>query len=309
MDSRTIRQLNRGITADYCCENDDAFTFCCDLASLEVLLDYTKAEPMTATGLWQMVSPDERDELRAEAKAQLCITGESELFLPLLKKDGTKIWVLNRARKSSQDGRDQVVGVMMGITQLKQIFDAQSEKLKQYQLKLSQTENIVNLLQVRAEQDSLTGVFNASTTRSLAEKCLAEDNKDCALLIVDMDGFKQINDRYGHLVGDSVLQCEASAIKRLFRPNDVVGRVGGDEFVVLMKDVPNSEIVFKRCAQIVAEFRNMTCGRVPQGAMKCSVGVALSATSGRNYNRMFEHADQALYRAKAQGGSCYVVYE
>ena len=181
--------------------------------------------------------------------------------------------------------------------------------VKIYRQKLSQTENRINLLQTRAEQDSLTKILNAGTTRRLAEEYVSAPQSNCAMLVVDVDDFKRINDRYGHMVGDSVMICAADAIKKLFRANDIVGRIGGDEFLVLMKDVSDVNIVSLRCSQILEAFKAMRFDVMKNEELSCSVGAAVFGVSKISYDEMFLCADKAMYRAKNLGGNQYVVIE
>lgn len=216
---------------------------------------------------------------------------------------------LNQTISGGSD-REYICRLLEEIERLKLVCEEQKDKLEQYRLKLSQTQDMVSVWQVRAEQDSLTGLYNASTTRQLAEEFLqvAESDRDSALLIIDVDNFKQVNDRFGHMVGDKVLTGAAAKIKKLFRSHDIVGRVGGDEFLVLMKDVPDSEIVKKRCEQLIEAFSEINCEQLEKGTLGCSVGVAQTSVCGTSYNRLFCCADSSLYRSKANGGKCFSLY-
>ena len=306
MDAREIRQLNQYIAAEYACQNDSAWTLCGDNTQLSIFLGNAE-QPETFSGksLWQLVPQESRPLLEYTVTEQLNAGTEIECVMPLSRSDGSVVWVLNRARRTA-DGT-YLTGVFTEITYFKRMCDEQRTLIEQYRDKLSQTEDIVNVLQIRAERDSLTGVFNASTTRSMCEKYLAESDARCALVILDSDNFKSVNDTYGHMVGDHALVRMAAVIQKLFRANDIVGRVGGDEFLVLMKDVPNSEIVYKRCNQIVDAIRDIRDPQLPKGFLKCSVGVVLSDECSRVYDQMFCCADRALYQAKAMGGNRFVM--
>ena len=127
------------------------------------------------------------------------------------------------------------------------------------------------------------------------------------MLVIDVDGFKRINDFYGHMVGDEVMIASANAIKKLFRANDIVGRVGGDEFLVLMKDVSDIGIVETKCAQILEAFNKIHSDSMKNEMMSCSVGAAVSSSNDITYNDLFLCADKAMYSAKKNGGNKYFV--
>lgn len=166
-------------------------------------------------------------------------------------------------------------------------------------------------LQEQAERDSLTKLFNAHTTRKKTEEYLSnvEEGVECALLMIDLDNFKQVNDNFGHMFGDMVLTEAAQTIRKLFRSQDIVGRIGGDEFMVLMKNVSNRALVNKRCLQLLEAFREIFVGQMYDHGISCSIGVAFSPIHGREYYDLFCCADQALYQAKDLGKNQYAFYD
>lgn len=166
-------------------------------------------------------------------------------------------------------------------------------------------------LQDQAERDSLTKLLNKNAGRRYAEEYFTRfaDNINCALLIIDLDNFKQVNDRYGHLFGDSVLSQAAREIKKLFRTQDIVARIGGDEFMVLMRGISDRTLVENRCKQLITVFRNTFQNKRYQLPLSCSIGVALGPDHGSSYFDLYEHADRALYQAKDMGKNVYVFYD
>ncbi len=149
----------------------------------------------------------------------------------------------------------------------------------------------------KAETDGLTGLYNASTTKELIGHSLknrAGRSLD-ALLVIDCDSLKQINDTYGHLMGDRALQHIARSLDRVFRAGDVVGRIGGDEFAVFMKDVPSGDFVREKGDQLHREIEQNTDGAM----VTVSVGIALIEQE-EPYDTAFARADQDLYRAKRE---------
>ena len=125
-----------------------------------------------------------------------------------------------------------------------------------------------------------------------------------ALLVIDIDRFKDINDSFGHLAGDRVLQAVARRLTASVRPDDAVTRYGGDEFVVLLKDIRGEEDIrriterISRCLEAAGKRGG---GKEWRACVTVSIGVAISEGQGSSSVDLFERADQAMYRAKALG--------
>lgn len=167
------------------------------------------------------------------------------------------------------------------------------------------------LLQDRAERDALTKLLNKNAARKQAEEYLKRfpNGASCALLIIDLDDFKQINDRYGHLFGDAVLTKVAREIERSFRTQDIVARIGGDEFLVVMRGISDRGLLENRCKRLCGMIQNAFQNRQNKLSLSCSIGIALAPEDGTAYYDLFSRADQALYQAKNQGKNRYAFYE
>ena len=150
--------------------------------------------------------------------------------------------------------------------------------------------------------DSLTGVQNKSTARTQIGRYLLTriDNTHCALLIIDLDNFKKVNDKYGHQVGDRLLNQVGEILHEAFRGNDIVGRFGGDEFVVLMKNVFDDEIIERKCEEILKLLESLTLDE-ENFKISCSMGAVIAKKKNESLERLFKIADDALYEAKAMG--------
>ena len=164
-------------------------------------------------------------------------------------------------------------------------------------------------LQERAERDSLTKLFNARTTRKKTEEYLETEGAECALLMIDLDDFKHVNDNMGHIFGDMALTQVANTIRKLFRSMDIIGRIGGDEFMVLLKNISDRALVEKRCSQLLDTVQEIFISQMYGYRVSCSIGVALSPDNGKSYFDLFRCADQALYQAKALGKNQYAFYD
>lgn len=160
------------------------------------------------------------------------------------------------------------------------------------------------MLKYKAEHDSLTGLVNRSAFEQYIELCSHDVN--IALLIVDVDEFKQINDRYGHKTGDAVLQRVAKLLKMHFRATDCVARIGGDEFSVIVLDIPiSAKENIERKIRSINELLEYPDKKLP--AVSVSVGAAFS-DSGYS-EELYNRADTALYYVKEHGRHGYAFYE
>ena len=166
-------------------------------------------------------------------------------------------------------------------------------------------------LLLRAEKDALTGLYNKGATKQLIENVIQESPKDAlnALMIIDLDNFKEVNDLMGHAQGDQVLVDTANALNEIFKGGDIVGRIGGDEFVVFMKNlkaISNADILAGKVVRDV-DYSFDYEDRVIR--VTCSVGVAIFPYHGSDYAELFKKADKAVYTAKANGKCGYRIYD
>jgi diguanylate cyclase (GGDEF)-like protein/PAS domain S-box-containing protein len=169
-----------------------------------------------------------------------------------------------------------------------------------------------DLLQSKADRDSLTMLLNKMTSRAEIEKYIAESKgkKKAALFILDIDEFKSVNDHYGHMFGDVVLQEMASEIQKLFSTEDVVSRIGGDEYLILMKDIADRKQVLQRAIDLNTNIAEDIIKKNMDGLkISCSIGVSVFPDDGEDYKTLFEHADMALYASKAGGKDVAMFYE
>lgn len=179
-----------------------------------------------------------------------------------------------------------------------------------YCLGLDTTEekNKLKKLQHRAEKDELTGIYNRAETEHLIKRYLSEHaHEQAALIMVDTDNFKQINDSYGHLVGDIVLTAMASSMKKLMKDSDIVGRIGGDEFTIFMKHTSLDEVE-RTVKQLLPMFQQLFEKEKNPINVTCSIGIACYPEHGETFQELYACADRALYRAKIHGKNHYEIY-
>lgn len=165
---------------------------------------------------------------------------------------------------------------------------------------------------IKAEKDQLTGLYNKITTEQLITDFLncPDHLEQChALMIIDVDDFKTVNDKLGHLYGDIVLASLADALKPVFRDSDIIGRIGGDEFFVFLKNMPDYKIAQTKAKEICGLFQKTYTENNVSCSISASVGIALFPEHGQDMKTLYKNADSALYAAKANGKNVFAVYD
>lgn len=159
----------------------------------------------------------------------------------------------------------------------------------------------------QAMRDALTGLYNRAAGKELINDYLYAKNPyaSCGLMLIDIDYFKSVNDIYGHPFGDTVLIALSRMLERMFRAKDILVRVGGDEFVVFLKDISHASLL-KKAMQLIHSVRDIPFEQHPY-SMTLSVGVCFLPENapGYTFDQLFENADWALYRAKEEGKNRY----
>lgn len=198
--------------------------------------------------------------------------------------DGEFIWY--QANLTSLLGPEGYVTRVVG-----RMINIHAKKLKEMELLL------------RAEKDALTGVYNKGAAMQLIQNAIHESKDGVlnALMIIDLDNFKEVNDLLGHAKGDKVLQDVAAALSDIFRGGDIVGRIGGDEFVVFMKNLSLISEADFSANNVVKQVDYSFDHESQQIHLTCSVGVAIFPYHGSDYEELFDKADKAVYTVKANG--------
>jgi diguanylate cyclase (GGDEF)-like protein len=156
-----------------------------------------------------------------------------------------------------------------------------------------------------ARTDPLTGLLNRSGMALRAHELL-ERSGSHALMLMDLDRFKPVNDVHGHAAGDAVLVQVAHRLTQTVREGDAVARLGGDEFVILFADAPGHAALAERAQRLQAALRHpIAIGSGQTVEIDSSVGVAMAPQDGRTLEQLLMTADAALYRAKEAGRGCF----
>ncbi len=165
------------------------------------------------------------------------------------------------------------------------------------------------ILEERSKIDLLTECYNKVTAEELIATKL-QDGSDVthALFIVDIDNFKSINDNFGHFFGDEVLKEVSHKLKVSFRSQDIVARIGGDEFIVFVENTSDVELLESKATKIMEAFKRRYAGADREYNISGSVGIALYPDGGTDFNSLYQSADKALYQAKMLGKNQFVFY-
>ncbi|MBO5303775.1 MAG: GGDEF domain-containing protein [Lachnospiraceae bacterium] len=161
-------------------------------------------------------------------------------------------------------------------------------------------------LVVAAKMDKMTMVLNRETTMENIQVILRnEADKKHVLFMIDVDNFKSLNDTLGHLAGDAFLIKLAAEIRKTFRESDVVGRVGGDEFFALMRNIQDYPVAERKAEELLSAIWNI-CTEYPDISLSGSIGVSLYPENGKTLGELYAQADTALYQAKRSGKNQFV---
>ena len=222
------------------------------------------------------VHPDDRAFVCREMETIPNLGDQYEIQYRMLKKDGSYLWIHDIGRRTlSADGRDAVISVIIDITR---------------QMQAQAT------LETEAVTDPLTGILNRKGGQLRMEQQM-QQTEQYLFLMLDLDNFKQVNDRYGHEEGDRALCTVAQLLQERFRKIDVVFRVGGDEFAVFAVNCGDEEPVRQKLDTLIEEYRQTMLRRWPAAQSTLSVG-GVCGHRRRAFDELYQLADEVLYEVK-----------
>ena len=222
------------------------------------------------------IHPDDRAFVSRERETIPNLGDQYEIQYRMLKKDGSYLWIHDIGRRTlSADGRDAIISVIIDITR---------------QMQAQAT------LETEAVTDPLTGILNRKGGQLRMEQQM-QQTEQYLFLMLDLDNFKQVNDRYGHEEGDRALCTVAQLLQERFRKIDVVFRVGGDEFAVFAVDCGDEEPVRQKLDTLIEEYRQTMLRRWPAAQSTLSVG-GVCGHRRRTFDELYQLADEVLYEVK-----------
>lgn len=178
-------------------------------------------------------------------------------------------------------------------------------------LRHRENKSIQLALKEAATIDGLTGILNRGTVENMIIDFLHNEGKERrhGFVVIDIDDFKSVNDKYGHVMGDAALQVLARRLEKCFYPTDLIGRMGGDEFLVLVKDIENDDILIERAKQLVEPFICVNPNTGEAAQFTISVGISFYKEDGESFIQLYQNADKALYHIKGSGKNSYSFYD
>ncbi len=237
-----------------------------------------------------IIHPDDMD-LFSSMQAKLMAGGTSAESLMRLK-NGHNNWIWCQLRQNSW--LDAATNTTKAIGEIKNV-DEETRCLQK--------------LRDDVQRDAFTGLYNKTASTDLIQQEIINNHGERGVLcIIDVDNFKQVNDTLGHAVGDIVIKNLAEGLSTIFRSNDIVGRMGGDEYIVYLKNMPNLGVLLVKLDKVIEFFKQELEGEGLSVNISCSIGIALFPSDADNYEDLYTRADKALYRSKKKKG-IYTFYD
>jgi diguanylate cyclase (GGDEF)-like protein len=178
-------------------------------------------------------------------------------------------------------------------------------------IEIAEREKTQEQLDYLATHDALTKIPNRLSFNLIFDKTLARAHRhsqELMILFIDVDHFKDINDNYGHDIGDIILYKVARRLKKHLRANDTIARIGGDEFIILLEDISNEDFLHKFNKRIARLFQRPIKAKQYRLPITVSVGVSSYPHDGESIDILLKKADIALYRAKGMGRNRIELY-
>lgn len=242
-----------------------------------------------------MIAKVDRDRTREHITDQLSFFDTAEVTYRAEDLLGNMMWIYHRSRiMRDESGREKFFVVISDVTE---------EKLVQNQMNQANA-----MLRAQVERDPMTELLNKVSMEASIRECLTSSNEEnChAMLMIDTDNFKSVNDTFGHQYGDDIIKFVANSIRKIFRGSDLVARMGGDEFMVFMKFTTPS-ITRERAKQLNDAIRQTLTTEAGTVRISCSIGISFFGKDGTDYDSLYSAADEAMYEAKQKGKDCFVI--
>jgi len=237
-----------------------------------------------------MVFPDDREQYGRMLRMLLEKGENAEGEIRFIARDGSVVWFsVHIITLMGPDGsRKRVVGRLTNI-------DAQ--KLKE------------ELLDLKSQTDAMTGLLNKAATEAHIVSTLENGERNCILLLSDMDNLKTVNDSLGHAEGDVAIKNFASILKKHFRSTDIIGRAGGDEFMIFLSGVEDQLKLSDTLRLLIEELNGIRIGGKEYWRLGVSIGAAARTPRNEDFQSLYRMADAALYRVKKDLKNGFAFYD
>ena len=290
--------------------------------------DQIKTRVMSIEGGLEIVHVDDRARVQKAYDKFLSEGGEWQVEYRLQREDGELCWVreMGRAYLMTHGIPEQTIGVLQDITAQKkaaqEVIDARdsleqqvvertrelANTVKQLQVEIEEREKIAAELDFLANHDALTGLPSLRLCKDRLDQSLAEARRNrqtSAVMFLDLDGFKEINDQHGHDIGDLVLKMTADRIKKEIRETDTVARIGGDEFVIILSSLPETAIAERIAATVITQVARPLQIKDIEVEITASIGISLYPEHGTTAEKLIRSADKAMYQVKREGKNSF----
>ena len=271
---------------------------------------------------------EDRCQVHAAYQKYLCQGENCVIEYRITRTDGAIRWIResSAAQRINNGKVELTIGAIQDITNQKET----EEKLLKTQLDLEQqvyertaelTETIKKLqdevaerermsleLEFLANHDPLTGLATLRLCKEWLERAMQEsqqNNNGCAVMFFDLDGFKLVNDKYGHELGDKILQLTAHRIVSEIPKSDLIARIGGDEFVLILGRINNRGNIAQIAARLISKITLPVWLDNQLINISASIGIAVYPDDGSSTKDLISHADKAMYRVKKEGKNGY----
>ncbi|MEG1559934.1 MAG: EAL domain-containing protein [Clostridia bacterium] len=182
-----------------------------------------------------------------------------------------------------------------------------TKNVLQYNRRFKEMVREYNVISEQVKMDPMTGLFNRKSAETMIAQQLKYVSGIHAMIMLDIDNFKKINDTFGHAYGDKVILTVAKKIKSFFRKDDIVSRMGGDEFSVFISNIPSEKIAEDKAFKLCEEVSDIKIDG-NSGTVSCSIGIVISSDENDTFEKLYQNADKALYSAKFGGRSTVSIY-
>ena len=289
--------------------------------------DFEDAELMGIDSL-QIVHPDDRERVQKVYNQFMAGCHDWQVDYRVQRDNGEVRWVreVGKAHVINHGIPEQTIGVLQDITEQKnaeqeiilardtleqQVVERTRElanTVKQLQIEIEEREKITAELDFLANHDALTGLPSLRLCKDRLDQSLAEARRTrqkSAVMFLDLDGFKEINDRHGHEFGDRVLKACAGRITAEIRETDTVARIGGDEFVIILSSLPENQVASRIAASLNESLAKPLEINGLDFRLSASIGISLYPENGVTAEELIRSADKAMYAIKHSGKNSF----